>query len=49
MKTISYDIKNKKADLKKIISRSNIIVITASSFDGRRILTKQHLKNLKKK
>ena len=48
MKIISYDIKNKKLDIKKTINKSNVIVITASSYDGRKILTKQHLNVLKK-
>tara|TARA_B100000989_G_scaffold145077_1_gene108121 strand:- start:43799 stop:44692 length:894 start_codon:yes stop_codon:yes gene_type:complete len=48
MKTISYDIKNKNHHIKKIINKSNVIVITASSYDGRKILTKEHLKSLKK-
>lgn len=48
MKTINYDIKNKNLDIKKILGKSNIIVITATSFDGRKILTKSLLKDVKK-
>lgn len=48
MKTINYDIKNKNLDIKKFISKSNVIVVTATSHDGRQILTKEHLKALKK-
>ena len=49
MNTIIYDIKRKNLDILKFISKSNVIVITASSFDGRKVLTKYHLKALKKK
>ena len=48
MKTINYDIKNKFNDIKKFINKSDVIVITASSYDGRKILTKEHLNYLKK-
>ena len=48
MKTITYDIKSKNLSIKKLIKQSNIIVVTASSYDGRKVLTKEHLKNLKK-
>ena len=48
MKTISYDSKNKSANIKNFINKSNIIVITATSFDGRKVLTKNYLKFLKK-
>lgn len=48
MNTINYDIKNKNLDIKKFIGKSNIIVITASSYDGRKILNKEHLQSLKK-
>lgn len=48
MKTITYDVKNKDLNIKKLIKQSNVIVITASSYDGRKVLTKEHLKNLKK-
>lgn len=48
MKTIHYDIKNKNLNIKKLIKQSNVIVVTASSYDGRKVLTKEHLKNLKK-
>ena len=48
MKTISYDIKNKNHNIKNFLNKSNVIVITASSYDGRKILTKEHLKSLKK-
>jgi D-3-phosphoglycerate dehydrogenase len=48
MQTISYDTKNKRTDIKNFIKRSNIIVITATSFDGRKVLTNNHLKFLKK-
>lgn len=48
MRTINYDIKNKNLDIKKILGKSNVIVITATSFDGRKILTKSLLKVLKK-
>lgn len=48
MKTINYDIKNKNLNIKKFISKSNVIVVTATSYDGRKILTKEHLKALKK-
>tara|TARA_Y100000992_G_scaffold291739_1_gene248449 strand:+ start:248 stop:1141 length:894 start_codon:yes stop_codon:yes gene_type:complete len=47
MKTIFYDIKIKNLDMKEFIGKSNIIVVTASSFDGRKVLTKGHLKFLK--
>jgi len=46
MKTIIYDIKIKNLDIKEFIRKSNIIVVTASSFDGRQILTKEHFKFL---
>jgi len=46
MKTLTYDIKTKNLDLKEFINKSNIIVVTASSFDGRKVLTKEHLKFL---
>lgn len=48
MKTLKYDIKNKNLDIKKIISKSNVIIITASSYDGRKVLSKQNLRALKK-
>ena len=48
MKTINYDIKNKNKDIKNFLSKSDIVVITASSYDGRKILTKNHLQALKK-
>tara|TARA_B100001057_G_scaffold501091_1_gene620427 strand:+ start:4854 stop:5747 length:894 start_codon:yes stop_codon:yes gene_type:complete len=48
MRTINYDIKNKNLDIKKILGKSNVIVITATSFDGRKILTKSLLKVLRK-
>ncbi len=48
MKTIAYDIKNKNFHIKKFIGKSDIIIITASSYDGRKILKKEHLKFLKK-
>ncbi len=47
MKTIFYDINIKNLDIKEFVSKSNIIVVTASSFDGRKVLTRQHLKFLK--
>ena len=47
MKTLNYDIKNKNLKLRTILQRSNIIVITASSFDGRKVLEKKHFKFLK--
>mgnify|MGYP006087107859 FL=1 len=48
MNTISHDSKNKSSDIKKFINKSNIIVITATSFDGRKVLTRNNLKFLKK-
>ncbi len=48
MNTLKYDTKNKNINIKKFIRKSDIIVITASSYDGREILTKEHLKFLKK-
>ena len=48
MKIIIYDIKNENLTINKLIKHSNVIVITASSYDGRKVLTKEHLKNLKK-
>ena len=48
MKTKTYDIKNKDLRIKNLIKQSNVIVITASSYDGRKVLTKEHLKYLKK-
>ena len=48
MKTKTYDIKNKNLRIKNLIKQSNVIVITASSYDGRKVLTKEHLKYLKK-
>ena len=48
MKTIIYDIKKKNLSINKLISKSNIIVITASSYDGRKVLTKEHIQKLKK-
>ena len=49
MRTINYDIKNKNLNIKKILDKSNVIVVTASSFDGRKILNKSLLKVLRKK
>ncbi len=48
MKTINYDIKDNNKNIKKFLSKSDIVVITASSYDGRKILTKKHLQALKK-
>jgi D-3-phosphoglycerate dehydrogenase / 2-oxoglutarate reductase len=48
MKTISYDIKDNNKNIKNFLSKSDIVVITASSYDGRKILTKKHLQALKK-
>ena len=48
MKTISYDIKKKNLSIKKLISKSDVIIITASSYDGRKVLTREHIKKLKK-
>ncbi len=48
MKTLNYDIRNNNKDIKKILRKSDIVVITASSYDGRKILTKNNLQALKK-
>ena len=48
MKNLIYDIKNKNFSIKKLISKSDIIIITASSYDGRKILNKEHIQKLKK-
>ena len=40
---------NKNLNIKKILDKSNVIVVTASSFDGRKILNKSLLKVLRKK
>ncbi len=48
MKTIIYDIKNKNLSIKKLISKSDVVIITASSYDGRKVLTREHIQKLKK-
>ncbi len=48
MKTINYDIKDNNKNIKNFLSKSDIVIITASSYDGRKILTKKHLQALKK-
>jgi D-3-phosphoglycerate dehydrogenase len=48
MKTINYDIKKKNLSIKKLISKSDVIIITASSYDGRKVLTREHIQKLKK-
>jgi len=48
MRTITYDIKNNDINIKKFLSKSDIVVVTASSYDGRKVLTKEHIKVLKK-